>query len=143
MIAASLVAVFATLLPTVANAEPPTAVEEDGTYAVGVDIAPGIYGTAGPVEGEVCYWKRLGSLHGNDILDNAMTKQPQVVEVAATDKAFMTSGCQPWLQTDALPYDAQLPEALAAMIARAKLQEYLNTLNAGAGALGAGQLPVG
>src|SRR5689334_17140839 len=29
-----------------------------GTYAVGTDIAPGVYQSAGPVEGGVCYWKR-------------------------------------------------------------------------------------
>lgn len=30
----------------------------DGTFTVGTDIVPGVYQSAGPVEGGVCYWKR-------------------------------------------------------------------------------------
>jgi hypothetical protein len=39
------------------------------------------------------------------MIDNAMTKKPQVVQIDPTDKSFKTSGCQPWQLTP----DAALP----------------------------------
>jgi hypothetical protein len=82
---------------------PKTAMDHDGTFAVGSDIAPGIYSSAGPVGDGTCYWKRLGNPDGN-LIDNALSKKPQVVQIDPTDKAFKTSGCQPWqLTPDATP----------------------------------------
>lgn len=85
-------------------AEPPpgpkTTIDADGTYAVGADIAPGTYQSAGPIEDGACYWKRIG---GNEILDNAMSKKAQVVQIEAGDTAFTTSDCQPWQKTDCAP----------------------------------------
>lgn len=82
---------------------PKTSIDHDGTYAVGSDIAPGIYSTAGPVENGTCYWKRSGNPDGN-LIDNALSKKPQVVQIDPTDKSFKTSGCQPWqLTPDATP----------------------------------------
>lgn len=70
---------------------------------MGADIAPGTYSSGGPVENGVCYWKRTGNPDGA-LIDNAMTKRPQVVRIEPTDKSFKTSGCQPWLLTpDATP----------------------------------------
>lgn len=74
---------------------PKTTIDHDGTYAVGTDIAPGTYSTAGPVGNGTCYWKRLGNPDGA-LLDNALSKKPQVVQIQPTDKAFKTDGCQPW-----------------------------------------------
>ena len=74
--------------------------DQDGTYTVGTDIAPGTYSSAGPVGNGVCYWKRT---KGNDIVDNAMSKKPQVVQIDATDTSFKTSGCQQWQPADCLP----------------------------------------
>ena len=65
---------------------------------MGKDIAPGIYSSAGPVGNGACYWKRLGNPDGN-LIDNALSKKPQVVQIEATDKSFKTSGCQPWQNT--------------------------------------------
>ena len=81
-----------------------TTMDHDGTYAVGSDVAPGIYSSAGPVGSGTCYWKRLGNPDGN-LIDNAMTKKPQVVQIDPTDKSFKTSGCQPWQLTP----DATVP----------------------------------
>ena len=70
---------------------------------MGTDIAPGTYSSAGPVDSGTCYWKRLGNPDGN-LIDNAMSKKPQVVQIDPTDKSFKTSGCQPWqLTPDATP----------------------------------------
>jgi hypothetical protein len=77
---------------------PKTSIDKDGTYAVGTDVAPGIYSSAGPVGDGACYWKRSGNPDGN-LIDNAMSKKPQVVQIDPTDKSFKTSGCQPWQLT--------------------------------------------
>ena len=89
--------------PMPAPDTPKTTIDHDGTYAVGTDVAPGVYSSAGPAGSGTCYWKRLGNPDGN-LIDNAMSKKSQVVQIEATDKSFKTSGCQPWqLTPDAVP----------------------------------------
>jgi hypothetical protein len=73
---------------------------------VGTDVLPGTYTSSGPVNDGTCYWKRLGNASSNDIIDNSMSKKPQVVQIAPTDKAFKTDGCQPWQKNDAANPDA-------------------------------------
>jgi hypothetical protein len=96
-------------LTTVAAADPtpapppgpppaPTAtINGTGTYTVGTDITPGTYSSAGPVDNGACYWKRLS---GDKIVDNAMSKKPQIIQIDATDTSFKTSDCQPWQKID-------------------------------------------
>lgn len=102
-VAAALVLAGGLASPVVAHAEPPpppapsTSIDKDGTFAVGKDIAPGTYRSAGPVESGACYWKRQS---GDKVVDNALTKQPQVVEIEATDTTFTTRDCQPWQLAD-------------------------------------------
>jgi hypothetical protein len=79
---------------------PKTSIDADGTYAVGTDIAPGVYSSAGPVADGACYWKRVS---GDKLVDNALTKKPQVVEIQAGDTSFTTNECQPWQLTNAAP----------------------------------------
>jgi hypothetical protein len=96
---------------------PKTTIDHDGTFAVGTDIVPGTYTSAGPLDKGVCYWKRLGpGDDGKQLVDNAMSKKPQVVRIDPTDKAFKTDGCQPWQKNDAAtpdpgksPADVNLP----------------------------------
>jgi hypothetical protein len=76
---------------------PKTTIDANGTYKVGADIAPGTYTSAGPITDGVCSWKRSA---GDSIVDNAMTKKPQVVEIDPTDTTFTTRDCQPWQLTD-------------------------------------------
>ena len=87
--------------PAEADPDPPppprTTIDHDGTYAVGTDIAPGTYSSAGPISGGACYWKRVS---GSEIVDSALTKEPQVVQIEATDTAFKTDHCQPWQLID-------------------------------------------
>lgn len=93
-------------------AQPKTVIDHDGNFAIGTDIVPGVYSSAGPAGNGTCYWKRLGSGDGNTIIDNAMSKKPQVVQIEPTDKAFKTDGCQPWQKTDsATPEPGKSPEA--------------------------------
>lgn len=99
--------------PQAASGQPKTTIDRDGTYAVGTDIVPGIYTSAGPTAKTTCYWKRVGGVEGKEILDNAMTKKPQVVEIQPTDKSFKTDGCQPWQKNDSATVDPgkSIPEA--------------------------------
>ena len=84
--------------PAAAPAGPKTTIDADGTYAVGTDIVPGNYASAGPVPDSACYWKRTS---GDQMVDNAMSKKPQVVQIMAGDTSFTTNDCQPWQLTNA------------------------------------------
>ena len=106
----------------------------DGTYAVGKDIAPGVYQSAGPEPGQVCYWRRAGV--DNVTLNNAMSKQSQVVQILETDATFRTRGCQPWQLTDAPP-----PGETPPWLSQLQLRHNLDILNGLAGQSGNGQLP--
>ncbi len=78
---------------------PKTTIDADGTYAVGTDIVPGVYSSAGPIpDGAACYWKRVS---GDKMVDNALTKKPAVVQVLANDTTFTTNDCQSWALTNA------------------------------------------
>lgn len=72
----------------------------NGTYSVGTDIEPGVYASAGPVDGGVCYWKRS---NGDGIVANAMSKKPQTVQIDPGDTTFKSSECQEWQKTDGPP----------------------------------------
>ena len=112
-----------------------TAIDRDGTFAVGTELLPGVYASAGPAEGTTCYWRRVGA--DNVTLNNALSSQPQVVEVEATDIAFKTNGCQPWQLTEGAVPAGQMPPWLAQL----QLRHDLNVLNGLAGQSGNGQLP--
>ena len=121
--------------PTPAPAPAPsTGITTDGTFTVGADIAPGVYTSAGPVTGGVCYWRRIGA--DDATLNNAMTKQPQIIVIEATDVAFKTKGCQPWQPTDAQP-----PGQTSPWLSQLQLRHQLDVLNGLAGQSGNGQLP--
>ncbi len=106
VVAAALVLAAWGTAPGVANADPApppapkTTIDNDGTYVVGTDIEPGTYTSAGGAAGGTCYWKRMSSLNGSDIIDNALSSKPQVVQIDPSDKAFKTDHCQPWQKTD-------------------------------------------
>ena len=108
---------------------------EDGTFTVGTDIEPGVYASAGPADGDTCYWRRIGA--DGVTLNNALTAQPQLVQIEATDVAFKTRGCQPWQLSEA----GIAPEQTPPWLAQLKLRHELNVLNGLAGASGNGQLP--
>lgn len=92
-----------------APAVPQTSIEADGTYTVGVDIVPGTYSSAGPITDGVCYWKRTSD---GKLVDNALTKKPQVVQIKADDTTFTTNDCQTWQLTNAAPPPQPAPHDL-------------------------------
>src|SRR5271169_4294517 len=131
LVAATLVLAGWTAGQGIASADPPpppsepkTTIDSDGTYLVGTDIEPGTYSSAGPVGSGTCYWKRLSSPKGSDIIDNAMSTKPQVVQIDPSDTAFKTDGCQPWQQTDSPSADATTPAEIPASTAQAQLHSY-------------------
>ncbi|MEH3141883.1 MAG: hypothetical protein PGN37_17230 [Mycobacterium kyogaense] len=84
--------------PAPAGDGPKTTIDADGSYAVGKDILPGVYSSAGPVDNGACYWKRSA---GDKLVDNALTKKPAFVQIDATDTSFTTTDCQAWQLTNA------------------------------------------
>ena len=127
--------------PSAPPPEPMTTMAHDGTYSVGTDVAPGTYSSAGPIGNGACYWKRLSGPTGTDIVDNALSKKAQVVQIDPTDTAFKTNGCQPWQPTDSASADGTAPGILPALMAQAQLHTYIDTLNANARQFDGGQLP--
>jgi hypothetical protein len=101
--AAALFLVVSGAWPAVAGADPTpapapkTSIDADGTYAVGTQVAPGSYSTAGPVGDGACSYKVV---NGDNTSDTVFTKKPQVVTVGADATSFKTKGCQPWQPTD-------------------------------------------
>jgi hypothetical protein len=105
-VAAALILAGCAVSPAVASADPTpappppgpkTTIDADGTYAVGKDIQPGTYSSAGPVGDGACYWKRT---NGTDIVDNALSKKAQIVQIEPTDTSFTTNECQICQLTD-------------------------------------------
>lgn len=67
----------------------------DGTYIVGVDIAPGTWRASGASR---CYWARLNGFGGtrNIIANDNPAGATAVVTIAAGDKGFETARCGTW-----------------------------------------------
>ena len=76
---------------------PRTTIDGDGTYAIGTEITPGTYSSAGPVGDSACYWKHVS---GTNVVDNALSRKPQVVQIDSDDRSFKTDHCQPWQKLD-------------------------------------------
>jgi hypothetical protein len=64
----------------------------DGTWAVGIEIAPDTYQAPG---GSGCYWARLSAFGGglSGIIANDDAAGAVLVSIASTDKGFETKGC--------------------------------------------------
>lgn len=108
---------------------PVNVIDKDGTFKVGTDIVPGVYGSAGPVPEGTCSWRRLAPLtpvgEPGETLDRAFTKKPQVVEIKADDGYFKTTGCQTWQLTNQPPPGPGTHPAVAAL----QWKLYMDTLN--------------
>ncbi len=67
----------------------------DGVWEVGVDVEPGVYASTSV---EHCYWERMGSFTGDDILANATADAGThlIVEILPTDVGFTSQGCGTW-----------------------------------------------
>lgn len=70
----------------------------DGTFRVGIDIAPGTYRNSDSSQG--CYWERLSGFGGtlDEIIANNFTRARQVVTISPSDAGFSSEGCGQWSQ---------------------------------------------
>ena len=70
-------------------------IDLDGKYLVGEldNLFPGKYRNAG---GTNCYWARLRSPDPSDIIESNKSSDPQIVDIRATDVAFVTQNCGTW-----------------------------------------------
>ena len=73
----------------------PSAPFGDGTYLVGVDIAPGTWRAPG---GGFCSWQRLAGFSGelDDIIAIELPDGATIVTIAESDAGFETAGCGVW-----------------------------------------------
>jgi uncharacterized protein YgiM (DUF1202 family) len=67
----------------------------DGTYFVGIDIAPGLWQSSGS---DLCYWETLSGFSGEfkDLHTNDLTRERTLVQLRAEDTGFRTRGCGTW-----------------------------------------------
>lgn len=73
----------------------PAAPFGEGTYIVGVDIAPGLWRSDGVTS---CYWARLSGLSGSlgNIIANDNETGSAIVQIGPNDKGFTSSRCGTW-----------------------------------------------
>ena len=85
--------------PTAAGPSGPLTTFGEGTWEVGVDIAPGKYKTSGSTSSG-CYYARLKQNDGSlgDIIDNNIQDGPMTVVIKSNDGYFETSGCEDWVK---------------------------------------------
>ena len=83
-----------TATPSAVAAIPPAAIP-DGTWLVGQEVTAGIYAAPG---GEQCSWKRLSGFGGtsDEVVASAFGAVRPIVEIAPTDRGFVTSNCGQW-----------------------------------------------
>lgn len=77
----------------------PTLSPGDGTWRVGIDIAPGTYTATVPADG-ACYWARLSGFGGTIreiVANDLLTAGGAIVSVAPSDAGFTSRGCGTWL----------------------------------------------
>jgi len=76
-----------------------TAPFQDGTYLVGVDIAPGVWRTPG---GDSCYWQRVSGFSGDfsELLANDLPSGSAIVEILPTDAGFSATRCGIWTRVE-------------------------------------------
>ena len=84
------------LTAAVTSASPSAPALGEGTQIVGADIAPGVYRATGG--GTSCRWERLRGFGGglDEVIANGAGGGPHVVEIAASDAGFSSSGCGDW-----------------------------------------------
>ena len=87
--------------------EEPATQFSDGSYVVGVDIAPGTY--AADAREEYCDWFRTAPF-GDTSPDNSggyLSKGRQIATIFASDSGFYSEGCGTWHQFDPGSTDAE------------------------------------
>jgi len=82
------------------NTPPPTSGAAttfgDGTFRVGVDIAPGTYKNSD--SSQACYWERLNSFDDSEdaVIANNISTAQMIVTISPTDVGFTSDRCGTW-----------------------------------------------
>ena len=86
---------------------PPSGTIADGLWAVGTDIQPGRYRTAGPSGEWSCKWRRLDSPNDANAIvapffdgSSGYVDGPTYVEILAADKFFLSEDCEVWVKVE-------------------------------------------
>lgn len=76
----------------------------DGAYEVGLELEPGTYRTEGSAVDlfPSCNWKRFRS-GGEGLVASGSSTGPTTIAIEATDGAFESRGCQPWVRVGDAP----------------------------------------
>lgn len=71
----------------------------DGVYQVGTELQPGTYRTEGSATPHFpsCNWKRFRA-GGQGLVASGSSTGPTEISIEATDGAFESRGCQPWVR---------------------------------------------
>ena len=79
------------------NAQPAQAIIHPGTYRVGADgaVPPGVYRATHATPS--CRWERTSAFEGAPLIANTVSGLRQVVEIKASDAAFRTIDCAPFV----------------------------------------------
>ena len=91
-------------LSTAAEASTPRTSFGDGSYEVGVDIAPGTYRTSGPTDGSpFCSYARLKTAgasyaDASQVLQLENVMGPSVITIQPSDGGFFSQLCGTWSQ---------------------------------------------
>lgn len=113
MIAGAVASAVTMLGSGTAAAAPATAIPGDGLYRVGIDIAPGIYQSAGPMDpAHDCSWQRLWHVaepgdtadpHKYIVASDSTRTRPVRTLIKPSDVAFETTNCGGWVMMPAPP----------------------------------------
>ena len=76
--------------------DPPSTTMGQGSWQVGIDIAPGRWSTTSEVDG--CYWQRVSSFSGElaAIIANDNVDGRAIVDISANDVGFESTRCGDW-----------------------------------------------
>ena len=76
--------------------DPPSSTMGQGSWQVGIDIAPGRWSTTSEVDG--CYWQRVSSFSGGfaAIIANDNVDGRAIVDISANDVGFESTRCGDW-----------------------------------------------
>ena len=77
--------------------DPPSSTMGQGSWQVGIDIAPGRWSTTSEVDG--CYWQRVSSFSGEfaAIIANDNVDGRAIVDISANDVGFESTRCGDWV----------------------------------------------
>lgn len=90
----------------------PATINGDDLVHIGEDAPAGTYRAAGPIEGDMCYWKKSKDAEGTDIIANDIPAggRPQVT--LKKGQWFTSQGCPQWVLKPSSPKNLTVASSL-------------------------------